>query len=417
MDPAVALPAMLVLLLLKGFFSGSEIALVNADRLRLRHRAQQGERGAQLVLDSLQNPDRLLATTLVGGNLSTIALTTVGTLLMIQLFGAQLGDFVAFLIFTPLFLILGEIVPKSVYQQAADEIVPIVIRPLRVFGLVFAPLILTFAFIARQAARLAGGASGEAAMVSREQLEQVVRLAEQSTSAAAFDQGRIRRVISFARVSAGETMIPIADVVAVAVDTSIRDATRVAIGKEIYRLPVFERSTSNIVGIFRLNAWQALEGKDLDTAVADVLEPAWFVPTTQPLSTLLPELLQREDQLAVVVDEYGSAVGIITLNDVVYDVLGTGDWTPTPGQRARASRHVDNGDGSFSLDPHLPMVEFNDLVGAELPTHDASTLAGFLLERFQRLPAVGDSLDAGGYRFVVEAANDRTIQTVRVSQV
>ena len=416
MDLAVALPLMALLLGLKGFFSGSEIALVNADRLKLRHRARQGDRGARLVLQALERPEKLLATTLVGTNLATIALTTIGTLTMLELFGGRIGNILAFVIFTPLFLILGEIVPKSVYQQSADDIVGIIIRPLRLFGVLFAPIVVAFASIARQAARLVGGGSGEAAMVSREQLEQVVRLAEQSTNVAAFDRGRIRRVISFARVAAGEAMVPIADVVAVPAETTLSEATRLALTHRIYRLPVFERSTSNIVGVFRLDAWTTLAGHGLDSAVREVMEPAKFVPTSQPLSTLLPLLLGREDQLVVAVDEYGSAVGIVTLNDVVYDVLGRGDWTATATSRRPGRRLVANDDGSFSLDPHLPMVELNDLLGAELPAGEATTLAGLMLGRFQRLPAAGDALEIGGWRIEVEAVDERTIASVRIAQ-
>ena len=136
MDLPLILLAMVILLVLKGFFSGSEIALVNADKLKLHHRANQGSKGAKLVLKLFKTPDVLLGTTLVGTNISTIALTTVGTMLMIGHFGDR-GDLYAFLIYTPLFLILGEIVPKSVYQQESDRIAPIVVYPLRAFAVLF----------------------------------------------------------------------------------------------------------------------------------------------------------------------------------------------------------------------------------------------------------------------------------------
>ena len=132
------LVSMLVLLLLKGFFSGSEIALVNADKIKLNARANQGHRGAKLVLRLFQRPEVLLGTTLVGTNISTVILTTIGTLLMIRHFGER-GDLLAFLVFTPLFLIFGEIVPKSVYQQKSDDIAPVVVYPLRAFSAAVLP--------------------------------------------------------------------------------------------------------------------------------------------------------------------------------------------------------------------------------------------------------------------------------------
>jgi hypothetical protein len=130
MELPTALALMLLFLLLKGFFSGSEIALVSSDKIKLRHKAKQGDRGATLALKLFQTPDVLLSTTLVGTNISTVVLTTIGALLMIGFFGEH-GELYAFLVLTPLLLVLGEIVPKSVYQQKSDELTPIIIYPLR----------------------------------------------------------------------------------------------------------------------------------------------------------------------------------------------------------------------------------------------------------------------------------------------
>ena len=154
------LPSMFILLLLKGFFSGSEIALVNSDRVKLHHKANQGHKGAKLVLKLFQTPDVLLGTTLVGTNVCTIILTTLGTLMMIRHFNEQ-AELYAFLLYTPFLLVFGEIVPKSVYQQKSDTLAPIIIYPLRVFSLVFAPIIFVFSRIARLAARLVGRGKGE----------------------------------------------------------------------------------------------------------------------------------------------------------------------------------------------------------------------------------------------------------------
>src|SRR5210317_1398554 len=178
MEFLIILLVMVVLLFLKGFFSGSEIALVNSDKFKMHHKANQGHRGAQLVLKLFETPDVLLGTTLVGTNISTIILTTLGTMLMIRSFG-QLGDLYAVLLFTPLFLILGEIVPKSVFQQKSNEIAPVIVYPLRVFSILFYPLVFVFSRIARLCARLAGGGkSDQNVFITREQMRMVVDMAE-----------------------------------------------------------------------------------------------------------------------------------------------------------------------------------------------------------------------------------------------
>lgn len=211
MDFLVILLVMVLLLLLKGFFSGSEIALVNSDKLKLHHKANQGNRGARMVLKLFQTPEVALGTTLVGTNISTIILTTIGTMLMIRYFG-EAGDFYAVLLFTPLFLILGEVVPKSVYQQKSDEIAPIIVYPLRVFSALFYPLVFIFSRVARLVARLVGGGKTEQnVFITREQMRMVVEMADRGASVDVFDRARIKRAIRFAETSVGEAMIPVAE--------------------------------------------------------------------------------------------------------------------------------------------------------------------------------------------------------------
>ena len=181
MSLLIAIPIMIVLLLLKALFSGSEIALVNADKIRLKRMAKNGHRGAKLVLKAFERPDELLSTTLIGTNISTIALTTIGTLLMVQLLGNK-GDFWAFILFTPIFLIMGEIVPKSIFQEKSDMLTPILIYPLLIVSKLLWPVIFVFSRIAGFVARLAGGNTDQGLFVSREQLSTVVQLAEQSGS-------------------------------------------------------------------------------------------------------------------------------------------------------------------------------------------------------------------------------------------
>ena len=188
MELFLLLLAMIILLLLEGFFSGSEIALVHADKIRLHPRASQGHRDWRLVLEMLYRPDMLLTTTLVGTNISVVTLTTLGTLLMIRLFGAG-GELYATLLFAPLLLVFGEVVPKSIYQQKANQIAPVVVYPLRALRTLLYPLILAFSFVARFVSRLAGARiSGHKLFITRQQIRRVVEMADKVGHADVFDQ-------------------------------------------------------------------------------------------------------------------------------------------------------------------------------------------------------------------------------------
>ena len=251
--------AIVILLLLKGFFSGSEIALVNCDKVKLNARANQGHNGAKSVLRLFRTPDVLLGTTLVGTNIATVALTTLGTLAMIRAFGPQ-GDLYAFLVLTPLLLILGEIVPKSVFQQKSDLIAPIAIYPLRAFSFLFYPIVFVFSRIARLVARIVGAGKTEQNLFStREQIRAVVEMAERTSSVDAFDRGRIKRVIRFAETTVAEAMIPAAEITAININRSMKRAIAMVRKRGYNRLPVYTRNTSNIIGVVTLSTWDMLD--------------------------------------------------------------------------------------------------------------------------------------------------------------
>jgi CBS domain containing-hemolysin-like protein len=256
MEYIIILLVMLLLLLLKGFFSGSEIALVNSDKLKLHHKANQGNRGAKMVLKMFQTPDVLLGTTLVGTNISTVVLVTLGTMLMIHFFG-EMGDLYAVLLFTPLFLILGEIVPKSVYQQKSDEMAPVIVYPLRFFSALFYPVVFVFSRVARLAARLVGGGKTEQnVFITREQMRMVVEMADRGANVDIFDKVRIKRVIRFAETTVGEAMIPVAEMTALNRNRDTRSAITLVRRRGYNRLPVYSRNTSNIIGVITFKNWE-----------------------------------------------------------------------------------------------------------------------------------------------------------------
>jgi CBS domain containing-hemolysin-like protein len=410
-------PVMLVLLLLKGFFSGSEIALVHADKIKLGHKAKQGHRGARLVLDLLRRPERLLTTTLVGTNIATVTLTTLGTLLMIHLLGPEAGDLYAFLLYTPLLLILGEIVPKAIYQEKSDVIAPVVVYPLRFFSWLFAPIVLLFSVVARYAARRVGGPpSAESLFVTRDQLRALMQMAERASGTQVFDRFRIERAVRFPDTTAGETMVPVGEMVAIDRATSIADAAALVRRTGHSHLPVYEGNVSNVVGTITLTPWDLLDPALETRPIADRMRPPAYASRHQTLEELAPVLRDRGDRMAIVVDEFGSAMGILTMEDVVEAVVGELEvgyaFEESLGREQR--RYEALADGAYRMDARLSISEANDLLGLDLPTAEFHTVGGLVTSRLRRLAHVGDVVVTDGYRFVVEEATERSIKRVRV---
>ncbi len=409
----------IILILLKGFFSGSEIALVNSDKVKLAARANQGSRGAKEVLELYKSPDVMLGTTLVGTNIATVAITTLATILFIQWFGDR-GDLYALLAFTPVLLILGEIVPKSIYQQKSDELAPIAIFPLRFFSLVFYPIVFIFSRIARLVARMLGGGKAEQnVFMTREQVRSVVEMTERTSSVDAFDRGRIRRVIRFGDTTVGEAMIPIAEVTAISSSRGILRAVAMVRGKGYNRLPVYKGNTSNIIGTAMLTTWDMMDKKTLEKDLKDFTRSAHYVLQFQTIDQLLPILRQREDHMAIVVDEFGSAIGIITMEDIVEEVVGDidvgYDFEEYLPRRKRVFEKL--GNDVYLVDSRFSVSEVNEMLESNLNTKAAHTIGGLVMAQLGYIPSKGDPIVEKGYRFTVEENTDRAIVKLRVEVV
>lgn len=410
---------LIALLLLKGFFSGSELALVNSDKVKLTAKANQGSRGAKEVLKLFKTPDVMLGTTLVGTNVATVALTTLGTMLFINGFGSN-GDFYAFLVFTPVLLILGEIVPKSIFQQKADEVVPVIIFPLKIFSVVFYPVIFVFSRIARLIARLLGGGKVEQNLfMTREQIRLVVDMTERTSSIDAFDRGRIRRVIRFGDTTVGEAMIPIAEVTAIGSMRNILRAIATVRRKGYNRLPVYKGNTSNIIGIATLTTWDLMDSTITQKSLDDFVKPAQYVLQFQTIDELLPILRQRDDHMAVVVDEFGSAIGIITMEDIVEEVVGDidvgYDFEEYLPRRKRIFKELE--DDQYLVDSRLSVSEVNELLEINLNTKVAHTIGGLVMSQLGHIPEQGEFMIEQGYRFGIEERTEKAIVSLKIERL
>ncbi len=406
-------------LLLKGFFSGSEIAMVNSDKLKLRHRAKQGDNGAGLVLKLFKTPDVILGTTLVGTNLATVSVSTLGALIFIEQFGS-IGDLISVIVMTPILLILGEVVPKSVFQQKADTLVGYLIYGLRFFSYLFYPVIFIFSRVARFVTRIVGGGNLPQNMfITREELRVLLDFSDSASSRTKIDKKRITRIIRFADTTVGEAMIPLADVIGFNVKRDLRDAVDVVIKYGYNRLPVYEKNITNVKGVLTLSTWDLMAPDIEQQALDDYVAPALYLSPKQTIDRALPQLQAREDHMAVVVDEFGSAVGILTMEDVFEEVVGEIDVgydfdEYQPKRRLYIEHESEN---SHIMSGRMPISEVNDLLYETFSVAEAHTIGGLVISRLRRIPENGESIDEGGYRITVLESDARSVIKVRLDRL
>jgi CBS domain containing-hemolysin-like protein len=409
------LGVMVALLLIKGFFSGSEIALVSADKIQMRHRARVGDKGARLLLKMFRKPDRLLTTTLVGTNLATVALTTIGTIGMVLLFGER-GDLYAFLLFTPILLIFGEIVPKSIYQQKAEGLAPVIVYPLRAAMILFFPVVFLFSQMARFATRVVGaGKAAQSVFLTREQLRAVLEMTERRSDVASFNRGRIRRAIRFSDTPAADVMTPLRDMTLFDADGDPQKLAALAQRSGYRPIPVYQENTQKIIGMVSLTPWDLMKMEILSSPVTDLSQPAYYAAPQQTLGELLPILRKREDQAAIIVDEFGSAIGMLTVEDILEVVVGEVKvgYHFEKHRYSRKPTLQTIEDRAYLLDARLPISDVNDLLGLNLPHTEYRTIGGMLLSHLRHIPQPGEFVVDSGYRFTVEEATEKEVVTVR----
>ncbi len=404
---------MVVCLLAEGFFSGSELGVVSADRMKLRHDAAKGSRGARLALDMLeQRPEWLLSTTLVGTNIAVVANSTIATALMISLFG-EAGSWLAVLLVAPLIWVFGEIVPKSVFQQRADTLTPYVIYILRFFSVVFSPILIVFVTLSKFLSRLTGSRAEHNPFTLREQIQSMVQMPPQEGGdIQPIEKTMIRRMFNFSETTVYKVMVPLIDVVAVDRNCSVGDAIRLAVQSAHVRLPVYDGRIDRVVGV--LNAMDLL-GVDEATSIAPFIGPTRYVPGSKSAESMLVELRQDGDAMAVVMDEFGGAEGIVTIEDIIEDVVedmqDEYDRQEKPAEWLKKIGHRD-----YLVSARAAPSMLIEKLGLPLSGSGGSydTLSGYLLEYAREIPRAGTTIEVEGVRFTIQRATPQVIQEVQV---
>ncbi|NNG02940.1 MAG: HlyC/CorC family transporter [Inquilinus sp.] len=400
---------MALCLAVEAFFSGSEIGVVSADRMKLRHEAAQGSRGAALALEMLNKPEWLLSTTLVGTNIAVVANTTLATALMIDLFGERYS-WLAIVIVAPLIWIFGEIVAKSVFQQRADAITPKAIYVLRAASFLFSPILAVFSFLTRLLTKLFGGEAASNPFTLREEIAAMMEMSAVEGDIPPMERHMIRRVFNFGETTAGDIMVPLIDVIGIAREATCGEARRLAVEHAHKRLPVYEERVDRVVGT--LNVLDLLR-EDPERPIAPYIRETRYVPDSTSVEKLLSDVRKGSGFTAVVVDEHGGAEGIVMLEDILEVIVGElEDEFDQPKSASAWIREL--GERDYLVEARVKIGLLEETLGIELPAGKYDTLAGFLIETTKAIPPAGAVIRHDGISFTVERVTMPTILEVRV---
>ncbi|HSE80633.1 MAG TPA: hemolysin family protein [Gaiellaceae bacterium] len=418
MSDSLRIVVILLLVLGNAVFVAAEYSLVTARRGRLEELAKRGNRRARTALGLLDEPVRFISTVQVGITVFGILLGALGEPLLSDWFGDWVSRGVAFLlsflILTYLSVVLGELVPKSIALQRAERLAVWLAVPLDWLGRLSYPLVWVLQRSANGIARLFGVRPAPAGMTmhTEEDIRLIVAQTEEIQQA---EEEMLYKVFDFADKEAHDVMVPRPEVVALSVELPPQEALAAVIDSPYTRYPVYRGSLDDVIGILHVrDLFGALYDQGIENVVIEqIVRPAYVVPETKDLASLLAEFRRQNQHMALVVDEYGAVQGIVTLEDLLEEIVGEiEDEYDLPDESVeRIDDRRIRVHGTFTID------DFNEQFGTELPQEDYHTVAGFVFGELGRAPQPGDEVEYDGLRFEVVEVDGQRIERLEIQFV
>ncbi|CEG53119.1 HlyC/CorC family transporter [Stutzerimonas kunmingensis] len=410
LHPGFLVGLLVFLLLCSAFFSSSETGMLSLNRYRLRHQAKEGHRGAQRASELLAHPDRLLGTILVGNNFVNILASSIATVLAMQLWG-EAGIAIATIGLTIILLIFGEITPKTLAALRPEIVAYPVSLPLKLLQKVLYPLVAMLGWVSNGLLKLLGvdlSNKGNDSL-STEELRSVVR--ESGTDLPLNRQSMLLGILDLERVTVDDIMIPRNEVTGIDLDDDLESIIGQLRTTPHTRLPVFRNDINQIEGIVHMRQIARLLSHDQLTkeSLLEACNEPYFVPENTPLSTQLLNFQKQKRRIGIVVDEYGDVRGIVTLEDILEEIVG--EFSNQDVLRSPDIHPQD--DGTLVIDGAAYIREVNRALGWKLPCDGPKTLNGLITEALEHMPDSGICLQIGNYRLEILQAADNRVKSVR----
>jgi magnesium and cobalt exporter, CNNM family len=394
-----------VLILLNAFFVAAEYGLVTARRTRIVELHHQGNRRARDVLRITSDPPRFISAMQLGVTLTSLGIGALGEQALAHAFddvtSTVLAVLLAYLILTFLHVVFGELVPKGIALGHSEGTALFVSAPVRAFFIVFKPLIWFLQRSTEIVLRVLGlqPPGGEVEIYSEAELRMLVSQSTRGGEIEEQEQEMLYKVFDFADKEASDVMVPRPEVVALSVDLPPEQCLEAVMDSPYTRYPVYKETLDNVVGILHVrDLFSALRDRGMhEVKVGDLIRPAHIVPETKDLAALLTEFRRTNQHMAIVVDEYGEMEGIVTLEDLLEEIVGEiEDEFDLPDESVE---QVD--DDTVRIDGTFPIDDFNERFHTSLPDEDYHTVAGFVFGLLGRQPEIGDDIAHDGLRFDV----------------
>ena len=401
---------LVLLILLSGFFSGVEIALFSLSRLRVKHLVKKKVRGAALVERLKAKPQKLLITILIGNNVVNIGASALATSVVFEI-SKSYAVSITTGIMTLIILVFGEITPKTLATKYSEQIALAVAKPLQLLQTVLSPVIFVLEGFTSALTNLSG--QKPKPLVTEDEIETFVTVAEEAGQIKDAEKKMIYRIFRLDDLEAKDVMTPRNRIVAVSADDKVRSIAEVFHAKGYARLPVYKENLDHIKGFIHvIDAQEAVLHKE-NTLVGTIVRPILFVPESKKLDSLLKYFQRRKQHIAIVVDDFGTNVGLVTLEDVLEEIVGEIiDETEKIGPTIKrlSSR-------SFLVHGRADIDEINQRCGLDLPEDKAPySISSYILDKIGRIPKEGAIIRQPKFEIKIKSMEGNSINTVIISR-
>jgi CBS domain containing-hemolysin-like protein len=404
-----------VLILMNAFFVAAEYGLVTARRTRIVELQHQGDRRARDVLRITSDPPRFIAAMQLGVTLTSLGIGALGEVALSRLFDKAISTVLAvifaYLILTFLHVVIGELVPKGIALGHSEGTALFVSAPVRFFFIVMRPVVWFLEAATEMVLKWLGlkppGADDD--VLSEAELRMLVSQSTRGGEIEQQEQEMLYKVFDFADKEAKDVMVPRPEVVALSIDLPPEECLEAVMDSPFTRYPVYRETLDNVVGILHVrDLFRALRDRGMhEVKVQDIIRPAHIVPETKDLAALLAEFRRANQHMAIVIDEYGDMEGIVTLEDLLEEIVGDiEDEFDLPDE---SIEQID--EDTVLIDGTFPIDDFNERFNTEMPDEDYHTMAGFVFGLLGRQPEAGDTINHDGMRFdVLEVEGSRILK-------
>lgn len=398
---------LLVLLSASAFFSSAETALMTSNKLKIRNLAEGGDKRATKVIDITANTDKMLSAILIGNNIVNLSASSLSTTLTLKLFGSSLVG-IATGILTFLILVFGEITPKNLASKNAEDMALKYIGIISVLVMVLTPVIYIVNKVARIVISIFNKNNDDNTMVTEDELRAMVEVSHEDGVIENEEKKMIVNVVDFGDTVAGDIMLPRVDMVMVAVDSSYEDILTIFRDERYTRIPVYEDSPDNVIGILNVKDFLLIEDKE-NFSVKEHLREPLYTYEYKKTSSLMMDMRKTGANIVIVLDEYGTTVGLITLEDMLEEIVG----------EIRDEFDADEDEGitklsesEYIIDGSTNLDDVNERIGLELSSDEYESVGGIIMEKLGRLPVEGEIISFDNIILTVKKMDHARIEKV-----